>query len=88
MDSLQTCHRPVDCRACVEDIGRVRQFLDLELYDISADPNELVNLASQPAQRANILRLNTLINALIDREVGTDNGSEYPGDTAQYNQPF
>ena len=60
---------------------------DLELYDTSTDPNELVNLASQPAQRANILRLNTLINALIDREVGTDNGSEYPGDAAQYNQP-
>ena len=60
---------------------------DLELYDTQADPDEIVNLAQRPEQRANMLRLNRMVNALIAREVGTDNGSEYPGPVEIYNQP-
>lgn len=63
-----------------------RKLNDLELYDTEAEPFELVNLASDPAQRENILRLNAMVNALVTREIGKDDGSEYPGDTAIYNQ--
>lgn len=72
-------HTPTDW----ETLSRLN---DLELYDTEADPAELVNLASDPSQRENILRLNAMVNALIAREIGKDNGSEYPGDTAIYNQ--
>ncbi|MCC2603487.1 sulfatase-like hydrolase/transferase [Sphingopyxis yananensis] len=60
---------------------------DLELYDTVADPNELVNLAYDRKQRDNILRLNKMVNALVAREIGVDDGREYPGPTEIYNQP-
>ena len=58
---------------------------DLELYDTQADPDEIVNLAFRPdAEKARILELNAKINALIDSEIGVDNGSMYPGPTERY----
>jgi arylsulfatase len=58
---------------------------DLELYDTQQDPDEIVNLAAQPeAHRDRILALNAKINALIDTEVGADDGSIYPGPTSAY----
>lgn len=60
---------------------------DLELYDTHTDPGEIVNLAMDPAHRTTIMRLNTMTNALIKREVGTDDGHEYPGPTEFYHQP-
>jgi arylsulfatase A-like enzyme len=59
---------------------------DLELYDTVSDPDELVNLAYRPEQhRERILALNEKVNALIDREIGVDDGSIYPGPTSMYN---
>ncbi len=58
---------------------------DLELYDTQADPDEIVNLAARPqAQQARVLELNAKVNALIDSEIGSDDGSMYPGPTAPY----
>ena len=58
---------------------------DLELYDTQADPDELKNLAFHPEeQKERILELNAKTNALIDAEIGTDDGSMYPGPTAPY----
>jgi arylsulfatase len=58
---------------------------DLELYDTAEDPDEIVNLAAEPsAQRERILELNAKVNALIDAEVGADDGAMYPGPTERY----
>ena len=73
-------HRPADWKT-------LSGMNDLELYDTHADPHEIVNLAYDPAQRGNVLRLNRMVNALIAREVGADNGSEYPGPVELYNRP-
>jgi arylsulfatase A-like enzyme len=58
---------------------------DLELYDTHRDPDEIVNLAFRPEERkAQILDLSGKVNALIEAEIGADNGSIYPGSPSQY----
>jgi arylsulfatase A-like enzyme len=58
---------------------------DLELYDTQADPDEIVNLAYRPEEHRDlILALNAKVNNLIENEIGADDGSIYPGPTAQY----
>ena len=53
---------------------------DLELYDTHADPDEIVNLAFHPdAHKERIVELNSKVNALIDSEIGVDDGSIYHG---------
>ena len=52
---------------------------DLELFDLERDPDEMVNLAvDTSANRELILRQNALLNRLIAREVGDNNGSFLP----------
>ena len=59
---------------------------DLELYDTKRDPDEIVNLAAKPDDHKDlILALNAKTNAIIDNEVGKDDGSIYPGPTERYN---
>jgi arylsulfatase A-like enzyme len=69
-----------------KDWATLSRLNDLELYDTHADPHEIVNLANLPAHRATVVRLNAMVNALVAREVGRDDGSEYPGPTELYNQ--
>jgi arylsulfatase A-like enzyme len=58
---------------------------DLELYDVINDPNEVENLAHYPEQhRALVMQMNTKLNELVAREVGTDLGSHLPGDPATW----
>lgn len=59
---------------------------ELELYDTQNDPDELDNLANNPEQYpALIERLNGRLNALLEREVGVDDGREHPGPSFLYN---
>lgn len=51
---------------------------DIEMYDLQADPKEIYNLANLPAQRDNVLRINAMLNAQIQREIGVDDGSFLP----------
>ena len=52
---------------------------DIELYDTDTDPGETRNLATDPNEsRAEIQRLNTMLNRLISTEVGIDDGSFVP----------
>jgi arylsulfatase len=52
---------------------------DLELFDLERDPDEMLNLAVDlGTNRELILRQNDLLNRLIAREVGHNNGSFLP----------
>jgi arylsulfatase len=52
---------------------------DLELFDLQADPEEKHNLALDPkGNEALILRLNALLNELMAREVGVNDGQFLP----------
>jgi arylsulfatase A-like enzyme len=54
---------------------------DIELFDLEHDPDEMVNLAvDTAANRELIMRQNELLNRLIAREVGDNNGSFLPAE--------
>jgi len=49
---------------------------DLEAFDLESDPHEMVNLASEPEKNKGlIMTMNAKLNALIEEEVGVDDGS-------------
>jgi arylsulfatase len=52
---------------------------DVELFDLETDPNELHNLAADPAHNELLVAMNAKLNALVDAEVGEDVGQMLPG---------
>lgn len=49
---------------------------DLELYDLQADPDEVVNLAHDLARNRDlVMMMNDKLGALIEAEIGVDDGS-------------
>jgi arylsulfatase len=61
----------------LEDLYR---FNDVELFDLQADPAEVVNLAAKRgSQRELVIAMNEKLNRLIDTEVGEDRGQMLPG---------
>ena len=60
-------------------LDELRAKNDLELYDLRADPDEVVNLAYDfDANRDLIAAMNAKLNALIANEIGVDDGSFLP----------
>jgi arylsulfatase len=53
---------------------------DVELFDLSRDPNEVANLALDRTKHGELLlAMNDKLNRLIDAEVGEDVGQMLPG---------
>ncbi|MEO1045917.1 MAG: sulfatase-like hydrolase/transferase [Pseudomonadota bacterium] len=66
-------HRP-------ETLDDLKARNDLELFDLQADPGESENLiATGRVSDDVILALNNRLNALIDAEIGPDDGRDMPG---------
>ena len=60
-------------------LDQLQALNDLELYDLRADPDEVVNLAYDfDANRELIAAMNAKLNALIAAEIGVDDGSFLP----------
>ena len=60
-------------------LEEIMQQNDMELFDLEKDPNEMTNLAIEPAKhKDDILRMNALLNKLIAQEVGVNDGQFLP----------
>jgi arylsulfatase len=61
----------------VEELFRLN---DVELFDLQADPFEMVNLAMNGTRyRELVVSMNEKLNRLVDEEVGEDRGQMLPG---------
>lgn len=62
-----------------QTLAEIRAWNDLELFDLAEDPEERYNLATAPGRHeATILRMNDLLNELMAREVGVNDGRFLP----------
>ena len=53
---------------------------DVELFDLEVDPHEMRNLATDPKRHGDLLvAMNDKLNALVESEVGEDDGQMLPG---------
>jgi arylsulfatase A-like enzyme len=73
-------YAPTDFRLpSPKDIKDLIKQHDLELFDLEKDPHELTNLAVEPEKHKDaILRMNELLNTLMAREVGPNDGQFLP----------
>jgi arylsulfatase len=60
-------------------LEQILKYNDVQLFDLKNDPNEMDNLAlDRKKNEKTILRLNTLLNDLMAREVGVNDGKFLP----------
>ena len=60
-------------------IDELYQWNDVELFDLSSDPEEMVNLgADRSGHKDLIIAMNAKLNAVIKAEIGVDDGRELP----------
>jgi arylsulfatase len=58
---------------------------DVQLFDLKRDPDEIHNLAAEPEKnKALILRMNSLLNDLMAREVGANDGRFLPKEIREF----
>lgn len=61
------------------DLDALYRSNDVELFDLRADPRETVNLAARRGRNdALVLAMNTKLNAIVEAEMGRDDGREMP----------
>mgnify|MGYP002628015429 FL=1 len=60
---LDLTRRPTSYEAVMEDF-------EIELFDLAADPDELLNLGIEAENRALVERMNALLNGMLEEEVG------------------
>jgi uncharacterized protein YjiS (DUF1127 family) len=64
-----------------QTLEEILQNNDVQLFDLESDPEEMRNLALDPENnRATILRMNSLLNDLMAKEVGVNDGHFFPQD--------
>ncbi|GAB6112816.1 sulfatase-like hydrolase/transferase [Desulfomicrobium salsuginis] len=62
-----------------ESLDELYRWNDVELFDLSADPNEMDNLAVDPKGNAALVTaMNGKLEAIIKAEIGIDDGREMP----------
>ena len=60
-------------------IDEIFKYNDVQLFDLKKDPNEMNNLAlDREKNKETILRMNGLLNDLMAKEVGKNDGSFLP----------
>jgi hypothetical protein len=62
-------------------LEEILRYNDVQLFDLESDPEEMHNLALEPEKnQAKILGMNGLLNDLMAREVGVNDGRFLPQD--------
>lgn len=62
-----------------QTLDQIFKYNDVQLFDLSEDPDELHNLALEPEKyKDTILRMNGLLNELMAKEVGKNDGAFLP----------
>ena len=58
-----------------QTLDQIFKYNDVQLFDLQSDPEEMLNLALEPEKnRDTILRMNELLNDLIAKEIGVNDG--------------
>ena len=62
-----------------QTLDQILKYNDIQLFDLTNDPDELNNLATEPEKNKDtILRMNALLNELMAKEVGKNDGAFLP----------
>jgi arylsulfatase A-like enzyme len=62
-----------------QTLDQILKYNDIQLFDLKEDPDELNNLAAEPEKyKDTILRMNALLNELMAKEVGKNDGAFLP----------
>src|SRR5262249_24770644 len=62
-----------------QTLDQIFKYNDVQLFDLSEDPDELHNLAlERDKYKDTILRMNALLNDLMTKEVGKNDGAFLP----------